>query len=903
MFELLFLVGFLIIIFSHVRSKRNEQEIKSLQQRLVQHKAEIEMLKNRTSHLAQDEAEASAAPDVKDVEETRDEAVAKKEAPEQPTPPPSTAPEESAETPGWPYQRPMPAPLSFGKSKVEEPAAPKKRVKEGPSFFDRALANFKANWVIWLAALSLALGGLYFIQYSIENNLIPPSVRLAIAALFGFALLIFANHLRSKPFAELHGFYSVPAAFAGAALAILFGTALATHMLYGYTEGLLAFGSIAGVAVAAIGLGLRFGPIVSVVGVLGAFVSPLLVTGGTLSPTMIIYLLSVFLAALLVERVQKWIWLSAIATVLALLWILPLLSLDGEGLWLSIYLTVIALSLICIPAFNLPPKWQDTSVLNVPNLLQLSKSYPTVLAVLGAGFSILVIAYLPINGQIESIAQSTSLVLFVFFAIYICTRAQNLDQLAAIIGFALLVVIDDNNQSSLFSQSGAAASLFLIILPAIFYYAAAFVRAPSSARPKYWMVLAALFPTLFVMLQTSNLQRYNLLSNQGELMALMLLAFTYIAGMAALLARKTQSGRFGADMFAIAAHLTALTMLAGRIESDWLPHLFAVLSITLMGLAIRFDLKFSRYLANGFVGMSLLSAATLLYPELLWDASIGQMLTALLSLVALCAAGYAITRNSKYRIGYESYGLFLIALIVAGFILKLMQPRPDEFNFFSLSLMACAASILAATQYAYALASEGILRKIRMSMAIFYAVISGANMLGSLLSAPLFGSAPIVGPFPLDNIMLAYGLPMLVIYGLYKTVLGEDLREKMPIHYPLTGLALFVMIQEVRHFWHGNLISFERGFVTGELYTYTVMLMALTFFFVGQAVLKKNENLKRMGLIFAGCTAAKVFLVDTSGMEGIARATIMVLLGFSLAAIYWLLQVSFKSNEETEGAS
>jgi cbb3-type cytochrome oxidase subunit 3 len=38
-------------------------------------------------------------------------------------------------------------------------------------------------------------------------------------------------------------------------------------------------------------------------------------------------------------------------------------------------------------------------------------------------------------------------------------------------------------------------------------------------------------------------------------------------------------------------------------------------------------------------------------------------------------------------------------------------------------------------------------------------------------------------------------------------------------------------------------------------------------------------------------------------MEGIARATIMVLLGFSLAAIYWLLQVSFKSTEEAESAS
>jgi uncharacterized membrane protein len=862
MFELLIVVGLIAAIFSHVRSKQNEREIRSLKQQIARHEIEIKTLKGRPMHSSQDDAEIAVSQEIAGAERDSDLAAAQNESFGEQAVPPSSAQNEQPEPVAEPYKRPMPAAMTKKESKAERPDAHQERANKGPSFFDRALANFKANWVIWLAALSLALGGLYFIQYSIENNLIPPSVRLGIAALFGFGLLVFANHLRSKPFVELHGFYSVPAAFAGAAVAILFGTALATHMLYGYTQGLLAFGSIAGVAVAAIGLGLRFGPMVSVVGVLGAFVSPLLVSGGTLSPTMIIYLLGVFLAALLVERVQKWIWLSAFATALALLWTVPLLSLDGEGLWLSIYLGAIALSLICIPAFNLPPKWQDNSMLNVPSLSDLSKSYPTVLAVLGAGISILLMAYLPITGQIESVAQSSVLILFAFFAIYLCARAQNLDQLAAIIGFALLVVIGDRGQGYIFTQAGAAASgasLFLIILPAILYYTAAFVRAPTSVRPKYWMVLAALFPTLIVMIQLENLQRLRFLSEQGELMALILLGLIYLAGMSALLARKTQSAKFGADMFAIAAHVIAFLMLIDRVELEWLPHVVAALSVTLMGLALRFDFKNARYLANVFVGISLVSAATVLYPELLWEASIGQMLTGLLSLLALCAAGYAITRQSKYRIGYESFGLFLVALIVAGFILKLMQPQPDAFSHFSLSLMACAAIILAASQYAYARSSEGILQKIRDAMAIFYAVISGANMLGALVLAPLFGDERIIGPFPLDSLMLAYGLPMLIIWGLYKFVLDAELHKKVPARYPLTALALFVMIQEVRHFWHGNLIGLERGFVTGELYTYTVMLMGLTFFFVGQAVWKKSENLKRMGLIFAGCTAAKVF--------------------------------------------
>lgn len=896
MFELVFPVVFLIVVFNFVRSKQNEREIKSLKKNIEGYQLEIKLLKSKLTQFATNEADGSLT------EKEQPDASSPHPTPEAESSSPMLAQNLQADI--GPAKRPMPASFAPKNVKAESPTAPQKPIKKGPGFFDRALASFKANWVIWLAALSLALGGLYFIQYSIENNLVSPSVRLAIATLFGFGLLAFANHIRSKPFAELQGFYSVPAAFAGAAIAILFGTALATHMVYGYTQGLLAFASIAGVAVAAIALGLRFGPMVSVIGVLGAFVSPLLVRGGALSPTMIVYLLGVLLAALLVERVQKWIWLSAFATGLALFWTLPLYSLQGEGLWLSIYLGAIALSVICIPAFNFPPNWQDTTMLSGSSLRTLSKSYPTVLAVLGAGLSIVLIACLPIHGQVESVAQSSVLVVFAFFAIYLFRRAQNLDQLALIIGVALLAVIARNQQDYIFEHAiggASGATLFLIILPAILFFAAAFVRAPVSVRPKYWMLIAALFPALFVMLQLNNLSPYGLIG-PDKLLAQTVLCLAYLAGMVALLARKTESAKFGADMFAIIAHLVAFAILVIHVETEWLPHINLALSISLMSSATRFNFKFARYVASGFVGISLVSAATQLYPKLLWHADVGHMLLTLLALLALCAAGYAVVRKQKMRMAYESYGLFLIALIVAGLIMKLMQPRPEAFNYLSLSLMACATLILAVSQYAYARQSEGIFQKIRAAIAIFYAVISGANMFGAIRLSPFVSDDPIVGPFLLDSVMLAYGLPMLVIWGLYRFMLDAEWREKLPARYPLTALALFVMVQEVRHFWHGDLISWQRGFAPGELYTYTVMLMGLTFFFIGQAVWKKSENLKRLGLIFAGCTAAKVFLVDTSGMEGITRATIMVLLGFSLAAIYWLLQVSFKSKDNGEEA-
>ncbi|WP_413868021.1 DUF2339 domain-containing protein, partial [Albidovulum sp.] len=49
-----------------------------------------------------------------------------------------------------------------------------------------ALADWlKANWVFAVAALSLALAGIFFVQYGIENGLLPPAARVAAAILFG----------------------------------------------------------------------------------------------------------------------------------------------------------------------------------------------------------------------------------------------------------------------------------------------------------------------------------------------------------------------------------------------------------------------------------------------------------------------------------------------------------------------------------------------------------------------------------------------------------------------------------------------------------------------------------------------------------------------------------------------
>jgi uncharacterized membrane protein len=71
-----------------------------------------------------------------------------------------------------------------------------------------------------------------------------------------------------------------------------------------------------------------------------------------------------------------------------------------------------------------------------------------------------------------------------------------------------------------------------------------------------------------------------------------------------------------------------------------------------------------------------------------------------------------------------------------------------------------------------------------------------------------------------------------------------------------------------------------------------VVLLTATVITVVLAITRKNPSLRKIGLGLAALTAAKVFLWDTAGMQGLARATVFIALGLTLAGIGWLLQVS-----------
>ena len=175
---------------------------------------------------------------------------------------------------------------------------------------------------MWLGAGALGLGGLFAAGYAVEAGLLGPTVRLALVALLGLALIALAARLRTRMRAEGRPDH-VPAALAAGGLVALYGAAAAAYALYGLIEPPVAFFLLALVAMLGVSLGLLFGGLVGLLGAVGAYLVPAIVGSGHPSAWTLFPYLAVVAASLetLAGR-ARWPWLGWLNLAGAFFWAL-----------------------------------------------------------------------------------------------------------------------------------------------------------------------------------------------------------------------------------------------------------------------------------------------------------------------------------------------------------------------------------------------------------------------------------------------------------------------------------------------------------------------------------------------------------------------------------------------------
>jgi hypothetical protein len=220
---------------------------------------------------------------------------------------------------------PRPSPAAAPPSPPRPPAATAPRAPAPPP----PPPPVKIDWERWigirgaalLGAVVLGLAGLLFFKYSIDRGLITPTMRVVFGTLVGLACVIGSEWLRPR------GHRHLAEGVSGAGVVILYGAFWAAHIRYELIGMAPAFGLMILVTAACCVLAVRHAAfVVAVIGLIGGFATPLLLSSGSDRPIGLFgYVLLLDLALLALGHKKRWASLavlSLLATVLMqALWI------------------------------------------------------------------------------------------------------------------------------------------------------------------------------------------------------------------------------------------------------------------------------------------------------------------------------------------------------------------------------------------------------------------------------------------------------------------------------------------------------------------------------------------------------------------------------------------------------
>jgi hypothetical protein len=152
-----------------------------------------------------------------------------------------------------------------------------------------------------LGAIALGLAGLLFFKYSIEHDLITPTMRVATGTLAGLGCLIGSEFLRRRG-------YKAAEAVAGAGVVILYAAFWAAHVVYQLIPMGLSFALMVLTTAVCCLLAVRDASfLVAVLGLVGGFATPLVLASGADRPIGLFgYVLLLDLGLLFVGRRRRW---------------------------------------------------------------------------------------------------------------------------------------------------------------------------------------------------------------------------------------------------------------------------------------------------------------------------------------------------------------------------------------------------------------------------------------------------------------------------------------------------------------------------------------------------------------------------------------------------------------------
>ena len=243
---------------------------------------------------------------------------------------PATAPVPPAPAP-W---EPLPAEEPEAKAEEKAPPPPEPETPVTPPIAPKPARpkasleeRFGTQWVVWAGGIALALGGFFLVRQAIEQGWFGPGARVLLGAIVALVLIGAGEWTRRREIKTgLAGLPKahIPSVLTAAGTAIAYADVYAAYALYHFIGPGPAFILLGVVALGTLAVALLHGPALAGLGLIGAFVTPLIVSTETPNYlALYLYLAVVTAAAFALARARLWRWLAIAAVVASVLWTLP----------------------------------------------------------------------------------------------------------------------------------------------------------------------------------------------------------------------------------------------------------------------------------------------------------------------------------------------------------------------------------------------------------------------------------------------------------------------------------------------------------------------------------------------------------------------------------------------------
>ena len=766
--------------------------------------------------------------------------------------------------------------------------------------------------LIWFGAATVALAGAFLVKHAVDREWLTPATRVALGGLLGLLLVGVGDWLRRRPVAQMLPAVapnSVSAALTASGLAVAFASAYAGYALYALIGPLPAFTALAAIAIAALALALLHGPFVALLGILGGFVTPLLVRSTEPSAiTLFSYLLVITLSSLIVIRRRNWQSLAAVALLGAALWPLGWLLIlfsQADVIPVGLYVVASFAALLILSPFT-------NGALSLISLLHGNDR-----AALGAavfGWSTLCAAalllFLLVGLSNHSFSALAILALWTSFCIGFGRSGADRESAAVLAAILTLGVFATwqlpgfvstmeplVRTDTLLESANLPPELGPFALAALFFGAlfgiGGFVTIWGAPRPALWAGLSAGVPALLFVIAYWRLLDFGLDLRWAT--ASLLLAAANLMAVYRVERYRAERG-YGAVLGFYAAAVSLLLSLgmAMTLREAWLTVALSVQLPVLAWIWRKLQASAIRILAMAIAAVVLarlvLNYSLLEYPlhaGLLNWILYGYGIPALMFFWA--ARSFAQSGAHRLSELLRAGALLFSVLLVS---LEIRVLTTGALNAPYSTLLEQSIQTLAWLTFAAGLNMGRELDRVRRYAvaALTAAAVLQIVFFHLWLSNPIYTHEP-VGAWPVFNLLLlAYAVPAGLLF--YLAGAAERYwtgRAGMALRILAFALIWLYLTLEVRRTFQGSVIA-EDHLSDLEYYAYSMIWLAYAGLLLLLGIAFGRVTLRYASLAVLLVTVIKVFVGDMSDLTGLYRVASFLLLGLSLIGIGWLYQ-------------